>query len=147
MTDESEAPAELSARIVAAYVTCNSVPRSELVKLIESTHSAIGKLVGLPAAQAEPPPKPAVPIGKSITPSYIVCLEDGRRLKTLRRHLRVKYGLTPDEYRARWGLPRDYPMVAPDYAEARSMSAKRSGFGRSHGASAKQGQRGPASRR
>lgn len=140
MTDESEAAAELSARIVAAYVTHNSLPRSELVKLIESTHSALGKLASAPVAEPEPPPKPAVPISKSVTASHIICLEDGRRFKTLRRHLQIKYGLTPDEYRAKWNLPHDYPMVAPDYAEARSASAKRAGLGRTIGVEARYGQ-------
>lgn len=147
MTNESGAPAELSARIVAAYVTRNSIPRSELAKLIESTHSAIDKLTKPGEAHLEPAPNPAVPISKSVTPAYIICLEDGLRFKTLRRHLRIKYGLTPDEYRAKWGLPHDYPMVAPNYAEARSMSAKRFGLGRTSGVARKHGHRGSSSRR
>ncbi|RDJ21991.1 MucR family transcriptional regulator [Bosea caraganae] len=147
MTDESEAAAGLSAQIVAAYVTHNSIPRSELAKLIETTHSAIGNLAKPPETQSEPLRNPAVPISKSVNSSYIVCLEDGRRFKTLRRHLRVKYGLTPDQYRARWGLPHDYPMVAPDYAEARSISAKRSGLGGANSASLKYGQRRSSSGR
>ena len=98
-------------------------------------------------AEPEPPPKPAVPISKSVTASYIICLEDGRRFKTLRRHLQIKYGLSPDEYRAKWNLPHDYPMVAPDYAEARSASAKRAGLGRTIGVAARYGQGRSPSRR
>ncbi len=121
---------QLTADIVSAYVTNNSVDAGQLSKLIEEVHLA---LVRAPAAAAEPEQKPLVPavaIRKSVTPDYIVSLEDGRKFKSLKRHLQGTYGMTPDEYRAKWGLPRDYPMVAPNYAKARSDLAKRMGLGR-----------------
>lgn len=120
----------LSADIVAAYVTNNSVPMSDLPSLIAATHAA---LLGLAMESAAPAPEklvPAVPIRKSITPNALICLEDGLAFKTLKRHLRNKYGMTPEEYRTKWGLPPDYPMVAPNYAEQRSQMAKAIGFGR-----------------
>ena len=107
-----------------------TVEAGQLSKLIEEVHVA---LVRAPAAAAEPEQKelvPAVAIRKSVTPDYIVSLEDGRKFKSLKRHLAGTYGMTPDEYRAKWGLPRDYPMVAPNYAKARSDLAKRMGLGR-----------------
>ncbi len=121
---------QLTADIVSAYVSNNTVDAGALSKLIEDVHTA---LVRAPAAAAEPeqvPLVPAVPIRKSVTPDYIVSLEDGRKFKSLKRHLQGTYGMTPDEYRAKWGLPRDYPMVAPNYAKARSDLAKRMGLGR-----------------
>jgi predicted transcriptional regulator len=121
---------QLTADIVSAYVTNNKVESGDLGKLIEQVHFA---LVRAPAAAAEPEQKPlvpAVPIKKSVTPDYIISLEDGRKFKSLKRHLQGTYGMTPDEYRAKWGLPRDYPMVAPNYAKARSDLAKRMGLGR-----------------
>jgi predicted transcriptional regulator len=124
---------QLTADIVSAYVTNNTIESAQLAKLIEEVHLA---LVRAPQAAAEPEQKPlvpAVPIKKSITPDYIVSLEDGRKFKSLKRHLAGTYGLTPDEYRAKWGLPRDYPMVAPNYAKARSDLAKRMGLGRKSG--------------
>jgi predicted transcriptional regulator len=128
---------QLTADIVSAYVTNNKIEASELSKLIEEVHTA---LVRAPAAAAEPEQKPlipAVPIRKSITPDYIISLEDGRKFKSLKRHLQGTYGMTPDEYRAKWGLPRDYPMVAPNYARARSDLAKQMGLGRKAGTPAK----------
>ena len=121
---------QLTADIVSAYVTNNAIESAQLSKLIEEVHQA---LVRAPNAAAEPEKKelvPAVSVRKSVTPDYIISLEDGRRFKSLKRHLQGTYGMTPDEYRAKWGLPRDYPMVAPNYAKARSDLAKRMGLGR-----------------
>jgi predicted transcriptional regulator len=132
---------QLTADIVSAYVSNNAVDAGALSKLIEDVHLA---LVRAPAAAAEPEQKPlvpAVPIRKSVTPDYIISLEDGRKFKSLKRHLQGTYGMTPDEYRAKWGLPRDYPMVAPNYAKARSELAKRMGLGRK-AAPTKKGGRG-----
>lgn len=127
---DHEAMVQLTAEIVSAYVSNNTVEVGALSKLIEDVHLA---LVRAPASAAEPEQKPlvpAVPVRKSVTPDYIVSLEDGRKFKSLKRHLQGTYGMTPDEYRAKWGLPRDYPMVAPNYAKARSELAKRMGLGR-----------------
>ena len=118
----------LSADIVAAYVTKHGVPTSELGGLIHTVHDA---LVGLGKAPAEPERRrPAVPVARSVQHDYIVCLEDGKRLKMLKRYLRARFGMTPEEYRRRWGLPADYPMVAPVYAARRSDFAKKIGLGR-----------------
>jgi predicted transcriptional regulator len=119
----------LAAEIVAAFVSHNSVPISELPALIGSVHAAL-RTVANGATQAAPEElKPAVPVKKSITPDFIISLEDGRRYKSLKRHLRTSYDLTPDQYRTKWGLPPDYPMVAPNYAKARSELAKNMGLG------------------
>lgn len=121
---------DLAADIVSAYVSNNSVPLAELPALIGSVHAALTQVVApAPAVKAEQPPTPAVPVRKSVTPDYIVCLEDGKKFKSLKRHLRTRYDMTPDQYRARWGLPADYPMVAPNYAAARSELAKSMGLG------------------
>ena len=121
---------EMAANIVSAFVSNNSVPASELASLIQSVHASIQNIagVGAPAPVVEPQ-EPAVSIRKSITPEFIICLEDGKKFKSLKRHLRTAYDLSPDQYRAKWGLPRDYPMVAPAYAAARSALAKQSGLG------------------
>ncbi len=120
----------LVADIVSAYVSNNSVPASDLPNLIATTHAAITGLDSEAAAPAvEEKPTPAVSIKKSITADYLICLEDGREFKSLKRHLRTGYDMTPEQYRARWGLPADYPMVAPAYAEARSNLAKKMGLG------------------
>jgi len=119
----------LSADLVAAYVGNNPVPASQLPSLIAATHAALLAL-GKEAPREPEKLVPAVPIKKSITPDAIICLEDGRAFKSLKRHLISKYDLTPEQYRSRWGLPADYPMVAPAYAEARSQLAKASGLGR-----------------
>ncbi len=122
----------LSAQIVSAHVARNAVPPDALPELIRSVHAALDG-VGQPDATGEAArPQPAVPIRRSVFPDHIVCLEDGAKLKTLKRHLRVRFGLTPEQYRARWGLSRDYPMVAPGYAEQRSALAKTAGLGRRH---------------
>ncbi|QEL27207.1 MucR family transcriptional regulator (plasmid) [Bosea sp. F3-2] len=129
----SEANAEiidLVAHIVSAYVSNNSVPAADLPALIATTHSAITGLGKEPPAPTPAEkPAPAVSIKKSITADFLICLEDGKKFKSLKRHLRTAYDMTPDEYRAKWGLPPDYPMVAPAYAEARSNLAKSMGLG------------------
>jgi predicted transcriptional regulator len=120
----------MTADVVAAYVSNNTLPTAQLAEVINAVYSS---LRGLEGQVAEPPPepaKPAVPVRKSITPDYLICLEDGKKLKMLKRHLRSTYNMTPDEYRARWGLAPDYPMVAPSYAEQRSAFAKKIGLGR-----------------
>jgi predicted transcriptional regulator len=120
---------ELAAEIVSAYVSNNSVPASDLPSLIHEVHSALVRVTaGHPIAVVEAP-KPAVPAKKSITNEFIICLEDGRKFKSLKRHLRTQYNMSPDEYREKWGLPPDYPMVAPNYAKARSNLAKQMGLG------------------
>lgn len=117
--------------IVAAYVSNNPVPITEIPGMIKSIHATLGGLAGATAADIVVAQKPAVPIKRSVNPEYIVCLEDGKKLKMLKRYLRSRHGLTPEEYRAKWGLPADYPMVAPHYAAQRSEFAKKIGLGRS----------------
>ncbi len=125
--DEQETLVTLTADIVAAHVSHNVVAVSDLPLLIQTVH---GALTGLgETAEPEVEQKPAVSIRASVKPDYIVCLEDGRKLKMLRRHLMTRYGMTPDDYRAKWNLPADYPMVAPNYAEQRSALAKKIGLG------------------
>ena len=127
---ETENYVELAAEIVSAYVSNNSVPASELAALLGDVHAAI---VRVATGIAIPPPveaaKPAVSPKKSITNDYIVCLEDGRKFKSLKRHLRTQYNMSPEQYREKWSLPPDYPMVAPAYAKARSALAKQMGLG------------------
>lgn len=123
---------ELTASIVSAYVGNNPVPAAELPALIQQVHGALQRVSGggAPMVAAEQPPaKPAVSVKKSMTAEYLVCLEDGKRFKSLKRHLRTQYGMTPEQYREKWGLPADYPMVAPNYAVARSQLAKKMGLG------------------
>jgi predicted transcriptional regulator len=121
---------ELAADIVSAFVSNNSVPVADLPALIGSVHAALNQVAsGSTQQPAEEPKAPAVPIKKSVQPDYIVCLDDGKRFKSLKRHLRTTYNLTPDQYRAKWGLAHDYPMVAPNYAAARSELAKQMGLG------------------
>ena len=117
----------LTADIVAAHVSNNSVAVSDLPLIISNVHEALAGLNG--QTQEETPPEPAVPIKNSIKRDYIVCLEDGKKLKMLKRHLKTAYDMTPEEYRERWGLPADYPMVAPNYAKHRSNLAKKIGLG------------------
>jgi len=121
---------ELSASVVGAYVSHNALSASDLPKLIAQVHQALTVLGGAAPVEAAPELKPAVPVKKSITPDYLICLEDGKKFKSLKRHLRTEYDMSPDEYRARWSLPPDYPMVAPNYSEARSQLAKSIGLGR-----------------
>lgn len=115
--------------IVTAFVSNNPVPPSELPSLIGNVHKALAGLGSGEETKIAEPLSPAVPIKKSIGQDFIICLEDGRKFKSLKRHLRTKYNLSPEEYRAKWGLPKDYPMVAPAYAEARSNLAKQMGLG------------------
>ena len=124
----------LTSQIVSAFVSKNSVQASDLPALISSVYQSL-KSLDQPQAAVEAPAdlKPAVPIKKSVTPDFIICLEDGKRCKMLKRHLMSSFGLTPDEYRAIWGLPSDYPMVAPNYAKARSDLAVKLGLGRRAG--------------
>lgn len=119
----------LSAEIVGAYVAYNNITRTDLPGLIESTHAALAQLGAEPFVPIEVPLVPAVPIKKSVTLDAIICLEDGKKFKALKRHLRTAYDMTPKQYRAKWGLPSDYPMVAPSYAEKRSALAKAIGLG------------------
>ena len=128
---------ELTADIVSAYVGNNSIESSDLPALISEVHAAMHQTLGGPAESEPEPLKPAVSIRKSVTPDYIICLHDGKKFKSLKRHVRTSHGLTPEEYRKKWGLPADYPMVAPNYAKARSMLAKKIGLGRKPALSAK----------
>jgi predicted transcriptional regulator len=121
----------LASRIVAAYVGNNAVPVAELPVMIRAIYSTLCGLATGTAAETSLNQKPAVPIKKSVTAEYVVCLEDGKKLKMLKRYLNSRYGLTPDQYRSKWGLPRDYPMVAPNYSAKRSDFAKQIGLGRS----------------
>ena len=115
-----------TATIVAAYLANNTVERADVGALIADVHSALSSCDGTPVAET---PEPAVPISKSITPDYLICLEDGKQLKMLKRHLRTSYNLSPDDYRKRWGLPADYPMVCVNYAKRRTEIAKETGLG------------------
>jgi predicted transcriptional regulator len=123
----------MTAEVAAAYVGNNAVPTAQLPDVIRTIYSSISSLDG-GAPAAGNGAKPIVPIKKSIAPDYIICLEDGKKLKMLKRHLRTSYGITPEEYRIKWGLPADYPMVAPNYAAQRSAFAKKIGLGRKPGA-------------
>lgn len=116
--------------IVAAYVSNNPIPVSEIPGMIKSIHLTLGGLGSGAAGEAVTTQKPAVTVKKSITPEYIICLEDGKKLKMLKRYLRSRYGLSPEDYRTKWGLAADYPMVAPNYAAQRSEFAKKIGLGR-----------------
>ena len=122
--------AALTAEIVGAYVGNNTVATSELPPLITAVARELAGLSQAPAEAIEEAPSPAVPIRRSVTPEHIICLEDGKKLKMLKRHLKTRYNMTPDEYRKRWGLKDDYPMVAPSYAAQRSDLAKKIGLGR-----------------
>ena len=129
-TVSSEEMVSLTSRITAGYLRGNALPAADIAGVIAIVHGSLLQL-----GQSAPPPqqeilKPAVPIRRSVTAEYIVCLEDGRKLKMLKRHLKATYGMTPDQYRTRWNLPADYPMVAPAYAGRRSDLAKASGLGR-----------------
>jgi predicted transcriptional regulator len=134
-----EAPEQLSsgallrmtAEVVASYVRNNPLPQSDLTSIIKTVHASLTALEG-GNGNAEPL-RPAVSVRRSVQPDYLVCLEDGKKLKMLKRHLRTTYALTPEEYRAKWGLPPDYPMVAPNYAKQRSEFAKKIGLGRKSG--------------
>lgn len=122
----------LTVDIVASHVSNNSVPVSELPTLIAEVYSTLSGLGGQ-AAEVEERPDPAVSVRKSVTPDYLICLEDGKKLKMLKRYLKTRYNMTPEEYRDRWNLPADYPMVAPNYAEQRRTLAKKIGLGKGKG--------------
>ena len=132
MSDETQSRRDLleqTSRIVAAHVSNNTVPVGDLPELIKQVYRTLATL-NEPSQGHPERPVPAVPIRRSVMPDHIVCLEDGKKLKMLRRHLKTAYNMTPDEYRERWNLPADYPMVAPDYAAQRSELAKKIGLGR-----------------
>ena len=128
---------KLATEIVAAYVSNNPIPVSEVPAMIKSVHSTLGGLGNGLIGEAMSSQKPAIPIKRSVNPDYIVCLEDGKKLKMLKRYLRSNYSMTPEEYRAKWGLPADYPMVAPNYAAQRSEFAKKIGLGRTASSSSR----------
>ncbi len=128
-TENDTSSLELVSKLVSAYVSNNSLPPSEIPHLIETVHGALKSQ----DHTASSPPEPAVPIKRSIRPEYVICLEDGKKLKMLKRHLRAAFNMTPDEYRQKWGLATDYPMVAPKYAARRSELAKKIGLGRKAG--------------
>jgi predicted transcriptional regulator len=140
MSDKAEI-IELTAEIVASYVENNALATGDVPALIQSVHRALTSIAsGVETVEAAPK-EPAVPLRRSITPDYLVCLEDGRKFKSLKRHLRTKYNLSPEDYRAKWGLAKDYPMVAPNYAKARSDLAKQMGLGQGGRQAAKPGKR------
>jgi len=120
---------ELTGDIVSAYVSNNSVPASDLPGLINEVYNALVRVGSSAAVVPAEALKPAIPVKKSLTDDHIICLEDGKKFKSLKRHLRTQYGLSPEDYREKWGLPADYPMVAPNYAKARSNLAKQMGLG------------------
>ena len=129
---ETPKPTELlslTSNIVAAHVSNNAVAPGDVPTLIRDVYDVLAE-VGGTAPKEEERPVPAVPIKKSVTPDYLICLEDGKKLKILKRHLKTAYGMTPEEYREKWGLPADYPMVSPNYARQRSQLAKEIGLGR-----------------
>ena len=128
MTEQNPDLIAATREVASAYLRSNQVDLSDIPDVIKEIHDTFASL-GKPEAPAQEPLKPAVPIKKSITPDYIVCLEDGKQFKSLKRHLQSHYNLTPEEYREKWGLPHDYPMVAPSYAEQRSALAKKMGLG------------------
>jgi predicted transcriptional regulator len=129
----------LTTEIVASHVSNNTVPVTDLPELIRQVYGSLTNLSPAPAPEQPEKPQPAVAIKRSVTPEYIVCLEDGKKLKMLKRHLKTRYDMTPEEYRKRWGLPDDYPMVAPSYAQQRSALAKKIGLGRKGGARSRRG--------
>ncbi len=127
--DSTEPVLGMAANIVSAYVSHNALPAGHIPELIETVYKSLSDMIAPDAAPKEAP-KPPVPIRRSVMPDYIVCLEDGKKLKMLKRHLRTTYDMSPDDYRAKWRLPADYPMVAPNYAKQRSDFAKKIGLGR-----------------
>ena len=139
MADEADKGTEqgetlrMAVNIVAAYVSNNPLPVGQISEVINAVFNSLRGLSGGVVGTNSETPKPAVPVRRSVTPEYLICLEDGKKLKMLKRHLRAAYNLTPDDYRAKWGLPADYPMVAPNYAAQRSDFAKKIGLGRKPG--------------
>lgn len=137
MSDDENNVIAMAADIVSAYVANNSVSANDLPNFIRQVHDAL-KGISTGASEAPAVPQtPAVSVRKSISPDFLICLEDGRKFKSLKRHLRTKYNMSPEDYRAKWGLPKDYPMVAPNYAAARSALAKSMGLGQGGRQSAK----------
>ncbi len=130
---------KMTAEVVSAYVSNNTLATGQLGDVIQSVYNSLRTLEGQAAEAPSEPLRPAVPVRKSVTPEYLICLEDGKKLKMLKRHLRSTYNLTPDEYRAKWGLAQDYPMVAPKYAAQRSEFAKKIGLGRGTGRNSARG--------
>jgi predicted transcriptional regulator len=128
-TDDTTDYIGLTAEIVSAYVSNNTVASADIPALINQVHSALLRVSSGETQPSTEPLKPAVPVKRSINPDFIVCLEDGKKFKSLKRHLRTQYGMTPEQYREKWSLPADYPMVAPNYAAARSQLAKQMGLG------------------
>jgi len=128
MEDKKDLPG-MTAAIVSAYVSANQIPAQELPALIRTVNGALREIAGGGQVNVDVAQEPAVAVKKSVTADYIICLEDGKKFKSLKRHLRTRYSMTPDEYRMKWGLPHDYPMVAPNYAKERSNLAKRMGLG------------------
>lgn len=126
---DNEQLIELTAEIVSAYVSNNAVVSSDLPGLIADVHTALEQTIGGEEEPEPEPQRPAVSIRKSVNPDYLICLEDGKKFKSLKRHLRTHYDMSPEDYREKWGLPADYPMVAPNYAAARSELAKKMGLG------------------
>jgi predicted transcriptional regulator len=130
MTDSvGKTPVELTASIVSAYLSNNPTQASEIPNLISQVHAALLRISSGRVEAPLEPAKPAVSVKRSMTPEYLICLEDGKRFKSLKRHLRSQYNMTPEQYREKWNLPADYPMVAPNYAVARSQLAKKMGLG------------------
>jgi predicted transcriptional regulator len=131
---ESECPKTevlaMTTAIVAAYVANNDMGAEQLDALIRRVHTTLSALAGTTHAESRDEPRPAIAVKRSITPDYLICLEDGKKFKSLKRHLRSHYNLSPEAYREKWNLPHDYPMVAPNYAEARSRLAKKMGLGK-----------------
>jgi predicted transcriptional regulator len=150
MAEEHEQKAEkgdvlrMAVEIVAAYVSNNTVQAGDVPEVISTVYRSLANIEGRAGDGFGEPPKPAVSVRKSVTPEYIICLEDGKKLKMLKRHLRAAYNMSPEEYRAKWGLPADYPMVAPNYAAQRSDFAKKIGLGRKKGQKVKRSKRAAA---
>lgn len=134
--DRAETLLELASEIVAAYVSNNAISTADVAGLLKTVYATLGQLSDGNSVQIATR-EPAVPIKQSITPDYIICLEDGKKLKMLKRYLRTHFGMTPDQYRTKWGLPPDYPIVAPNYSKRRSDFAKKIGLGRAAGAPVK----------
>ena len=120
---------EMTAEVVSAYVSANQIDHQDLPALIETVFGALKSVSSAVDGAVEPDLAPAVPVKKSVTPDYLICLEDGKKFKSLKRHLRTRYDMSPEDYRSKWNLPHDYPMVAPNYAKARSDLAKKMGLG------------------
>jgi predicted transcriptional regulator len=139
--DGSEQLLELTTEIVSAYVSHNQIPLTEVPGMLKNVHMALSGLMGATPIEINTNTKPAVPIKKSVTDEFIICLEDGKKLKMLKRYLRSHYDMTPEQYRAKWGLGPDYPMVAPNYAKQRSDFAKSIGLGRGAAAPTQRGRK------